>query len=155
MGQYSIVYYKKELADGSEFIFVNTIKATKETAFDHKKLAHALSKEFQRRINPYNLPFNQFNYKFDTVSDGYIESDFILNNDWSIKSGEFVSEPSKVSSTTSFGYKTLHKTISQIYPTALVAPYLVVGATDSRHFNAISDNIYRFSAIKLNKKNIK
>ena len=57
-----------------------------------------------------------------------------------IKLGEFISEPSKVSSTSSFGYKTLHKTISEIYPTALVAPYLVVGATDSRHFNDISDN---------------
>jgi carboxypeptidase PM20D1 len=72
-----------------------------------------------------------------------------------IKTGTFVSEPSKVSSTSSFGYKILHKTISEIYPTALVAPYLVVGATDSRHFNAISNNIYRFSAIKINKENIK
>lgn len=72
-----------------------------------------------------------------------------------IETGAFVSEPSKVSSTSSFGYKILHKTISEIYPTALVAPYLVVGATDSRHFNAISNNIYRFSAIKINKENIK
>ena len=72
-----------------------------------------------------------------------------------IKKGSFLSEPSKVSSTSSFGYKTLNKTILEIYPTALVAPYLLVGATDSRHFNAISDNIYRFSAIKLNKENIK
>jgi len=72
-----------------------------------------------------------------------------------IKTGSFDSEPSKVSSTSSFGYKTIHKTISEIYPSALVAPYLVVGATDSRHFNEISDNIYRFSAIKINKENIK
>ena len=72
-----------------------------------------------------------------------------------IKTGEFVSEPSKVSSTSSFGYKTLHKTISEIYPTALVTPYLVVAGTDSRHFNDISDNIYRFSPIKINKGNIK
>ncbi len=72
-----------------------------------------------------------------------------------ITKGEFISEPSKVSSTESFGYKTLHKTISEIYPEALVAPYLVVGGTDSKHFSTITDNIYRFSAIKLNKGNIK
>lgn len=72
-----------------------------------------------------------------------------------IKEGVFISEPSKVSSTSSFGYQTLQKTISEIYPEVLVAPYLVVGGTDSRHLNDISDNIYRFSAIKLNKGNIK
>lgn len=72
-----------------------------------------------------------------------------------IKLGDFMSEPSSVSSTESFGYKTIHRTISEIYPTALVAPYLVVGGTDSRHFSAVSNNIYRFSPIKLNKGNIK
>ena len=72
-----------------------------------------------------------------------------------IKTAVFVSEPSKLSSTSSFGYKTLNKTISEIYPTAIVAPYLVVSATDSRHFNTISDNIHRFSPIKINKENIK
>ncbi|WP_215225240.1 M20 family peptidase [Echinicola shivajiensis] len=72
-----------------------------------------------------------------------------------IKSSEFISEPSKISSTDSFGYKEIQKTISQIFPSTLVSPYLVVGGTDSRHFNEISENIYRFSAIKLNKGNIK
>lgn len=80
----------------------------------------------------------------------------IINDDRiKIKTGAFVSEPSKVSSTTSFGYKTLHETISEMYPTALVSPYLVVGATDSKHFTAISAHIYRFSPIKINKENIK
>ena len=72
-----------------------------------------------------------------------------------ISIGSFASEASKISSTSSFGYETLNKTISQIYPEALVAPYLVIGATDSRHYSELSDNIYRFSAIKLNKNNIK
>ena len=72
-----------------------------------------------------------------------------------VKTGAFISEASKVSSTTSFGYKTLHKTISEIYPTALIAPNLVIGATDSRHFKDISDNIYRFSPFKINQDNIK
>jgi carboxypeptidase PM20D1 len=72
-----------------------------------------------------------------------------------LKANNFSSEPSKVSSTKSFGYETVSKTISQIYPKTLISPYLVVGATDSRHFEDISDNIYRFLPIKLNKGNIK
>ncbi len=81
--------------------------------------------------------------------------DLIHDDRIMIKKGDFISEPSNVSSTSSFGYKTLQRTISEIYPDVLVAPYLVVGGTDSRHLNEISDNIYRFSAIKLNKGNIK
>ncbi|MDH5476282.1 MAG: M20 family peptidase [Cyclobacteriaceae bacterium] len=72
-----------------------------------------------------------------------------------INSSEFDSEPSQVSSITSFGYATISKTISEINPELLIAPYLVVGATDSRYFNEVSKNIYRFSFITINDKNIK
>lgn len=80
----------------------------------------------------------------------------IINDDRiTFKQGAFASEPSHVSSTSSFGYRTLNKTILEIYPNTLVTPYLVLGATDSRHFSSVSDNIYRFSAMKINKENIK
>ena len=59
-------------------------------------------------------------------------------------------EASKLSKTDSFGFKTLNKTILQLFPEVLVSPNLVVGATDSRHYKDISDNIYRFSPIHLN-----
>ena len=92
----------------------------------------------------------------ETIATVVDRVNMIINDERiTIKSGKFISEPSQVSSTSSFGYKTLHRTISEIYPTILVTPYLVVGGTDSRHFNEISDNIYRFSAIKINRSNIK
>ena len=72
-----------------------------------------------------------------------------------IKTGNFYSKPSKVSSTNSLGYKTIHKTISEVYPSTLVIPYLLVGATDSRYFGDITENIYRFSSRKTNSGNIK
>ncbi len=59
-------------------------------------------------------------------------------------------EASKLSKTDSFGFITLNKTILQLFPEVLVSPNLVVGATDSRHYKDISDNIYRFSPIHLN-----
>jgi len=69
--------------------------------------------------------------------------------------GPFNSEASKVSSTDSFGYDNIQKTIAEIYPNVLVSPYLMVGASDARHFAEISDNIYRFSTIHINPGNIK
>ena len=63
--------------------------------------------------------------------------------------------PSMVSNIDSFGFNTIHKTINEIYGDILVSPTLVVAATDSKHFKNVSDNIYRFSPIKINSENIK
>lgn len=72
-----------------------------------------------------------------------------------IRKGRMQSEPSKVSSTQSSGYKNIHKAIAQSFPETLVAPYLVVGGTDAKHFESISTDIYRFSPMVINKGNIK
>jgi carboxypeptidase PM20D1 len=72
-----------------------------------------------------------------------------------LKMGNFNSEASKVSSTDSFGFKTLQRTIAETSPDVLFTPYLVIGATDSRFFENISDNIYRFFPIKITPENIK
>lgn len=73
----------------------------------------------------------------------------------SVKESGFNTEPSKVSSTEEFGFQTIHRTIAEIYPETIVSPYLVVGATDARHFNEISNNIYRFLPVRITKSNIK
>ncbi|MFK7908588.1 MAG: M20/M25/M40 family metallo-hydrolase [Chitinophagales bacterium] len=67
----------------------------------------------------------------------------------------FLTNPAKPSSTTSFGYKTLEKTIQQIFPNALVSPYLNVPVTDSRHFAELAEDTYRFSAVKMTPHSIK
>jgi len=69
--------------------------------------------------------------------------------------GEFRSEASPVSSSDSMGFQVLQKTMSQVYPGMKISPYLMVGATDSRHFRSMSDNIYRFSPIRITPGNIK
>ncbi|HVO29931.1 MAG TPA: M20 family peptidase [bacterium] len=55
-----------------------------------------------------------------------------------------ISEPAPLSSTTSRGYKLLAKTVADFYPDALVVPGVVNGATDSRHFNGMATDVYRF-----------
>ena len=68
----------------------------------------------------------------------------ILNNPQiSIKPLGIVNEPSKVSSVDGIGYKIIEKTIKQVVPNTVVAPYLLPGATDSRHFEDVTESTYR------------
>ncbi|MEO6443824.1 MAG: M20/M25/M40 family metallo-hydrolase [Gemmatimonadaceae bacterium] len=54
-------------------------------------------------------------------------------------------EPSPVSSTTTPEYRTLEKTIGQLYPGVVPTPYLLTAATDTRHYEGLTTNIYRFA----------
>ena len=53
-------------------------------------------------------------------------------------------EPSRVSSTNSQGWKYVVAAARADAPDAVVAPFLVVGATDSRSMAPISEDVYRF-----------
>ncbi len=57
-------------------------------------------------------------------------------------------EPSPVSPKAGSGYQLIEQTVRELQPDTLVAPGLMLGGTDSRHFTAISDQIYRFSPIR-------
>jgi carboxypeptidase PM20D1 len=56
-----------------------------------------------------------------------------------------VAEPSPVSSAKGFGYQKIDAIIKQSYPDVLSSPFLMIGASDSRHFSKISPNIIKFS----------
>ena len=58
-------------------------------------------------------------------------------------------EPSAVSDADNASFKLLHQTIRQIVPQAIVAPSLLVAATDSRHYASLTTNVYRFLPITL------
>ncbi len=62
----------------------------------------------------------------------------------SIYKGSFDTNPSPISSINSFGFNIIRNTIREIFKGTIVTPGLVVGATDSRHFAGICENIYRF-----------
>ena len=61
----------------------------------------------------------------------------------------FVSDPSVISSPESPSFKILHKTIRQIFPEVIVAPWMTIAGTDSRHYAKLSRNIYRFTPMRL------
>ena len=54
-------------------------------------------------------------------------------------------EASKVSPTDTKAFKTIEKLAHQISNDNIVAPFLVMGGTDSYHYEEITDNLYRFA----------
>jgi carboxypeptidase PM20D1 len=54
------------------------------------------------------------------------------------------SEPSPVSSTRSEAFRSLQRAVEAVFPEALVAPSLLVAATDSRHFTPLAESVFRF-----------
>jgi len=67
----------------------------------------------------------------------------------------FSSEPSKISSSSSFGFNALQKTTKEIFPQSVVAPSLVITGTDSRFYEPVSENIYRFMPVQLTNDDLK
>jgi carboxypeptidase PM20D1 len=65
------------------------------------------------------------------------------------------SEPSPVSSTDSDAFRKLHRAVKATFPDAIVAPSLVLGATDTRHFILISDSLFRFLPARLERDDLK
>ena len=58
------------------------------------------------------------------------------------------SEPSPVSPMDGPGYKAIQQTTRQVFTEGVVAPGLMLGATDGRHFSIAADAIYRFSPVR-------
>lgn len=59
------------------------------------------------------------------------------------------SEPSPVSPTSGPPWEAVAGSISAVHPDAIVTPYIMLGASDGRHFTAISDAVYRFTPFEL------
>ena len=67
----------------------------------------------------------------------------------------FSSNPSKVSDLDSFGFRSIQKTVQEIFPEAVISPGLVIVATDSRHYQTIANDIYRFLPVEISRQDIK
>lgn len=59
------------------------------------------------------------------------------------------------SSTSSKAYKKLKETVEDTFTGTIVTPYIMLGASDSRHYCAICDNVLRFSPIQMSKDELR
>ena len=57
--------------------------------------------------------------------------------------------PSRVSTTECDGWKKITSAVASTWKGCVVAPYLMIQCSDSRHYGRISDRVFRFSAMDL------
>jgi carboxypeptidase PM20D1 len=58
-------------------------------------------------------------------------------------------EPSPISETGCESWDKVAQAVSHTWPGCIVTPYLMVQCSDSRHYGAISNHVYRFSAMDM------
>jgi len=86
------------------------------------------------RIIPGETPETVMQHVRQVVDDARVEITF----------AEPPTPPSPVSRTTSPAYLVLARDITVLEPSAIVAPSLVIGATDSRQYARYARDVYRF-----------
>lgn len=64
-------------------------------------------------------------------------------------------EASAVSRIDSEQFESLHKTIRQIFPDVVVAPFVLVGSTDTPHYSSLCQDVYRFIPARLSERDTK
>ena len=82
-------------------------------------------------------------------------TDAVKNPAIKIEKGAGFSEASKVAATDAAGFRLINKTLRQLHPDVIVAPGLMIGATDSRHFDGVADNVYKFSPVRAKLEDLK
>ena len=60
-------------------------------------------------------------------------------------------EASTISSIQSVGFNILKQTLEEKFPNTILAPFLVIGGTDAKHYVDISDSVYRFGPLRVGK----
>ena len=96
------------------------------------------------RILPGDTQQDVLDHTHRTIADPRIE----------VRQTGVASEASPVSVTASPSYRLMASTIREIFPGTVVAPGLMVGATDSRHMQPIADQVYRFSPVRAREEDL-
>ncbi len=85
----------------------------------------------------------------DTVESAKARLEKIINDDAVTVTVGSHMNPSRISQTDCDAWRKVEKAVAETWTGCLVAPYLMVQCSDSRHYGRISDKVYRFSAMDL------
>jgi carboxypeptidase PM20D1 len=87
----------------------------------------------------------------DTVADVLDHVRGLVADDIGIETyGEMLAEPSTFSATEGDAWDAVASTIAETFPEAVVAPWILTGATDSRYYAGFADEIYGFAPFTTN-----
>ena len=64
-------------------------------------------------------------------------------------------EPSRLSTSHSDAFRLVERAVREVFPDAVVAPSLMLAASDARHFDGISDASWRFMPIRFDSEDLK
>ncbi|GAB2478566.1 M20 family peptidase [Algoriphagus taiwanensis] len=90
----------------------------------------------------------------ETIESVQAHIESVVSDTVKVEPVGFLTNPSGVSSTDSEAYEVVQKTIRGLHPEVLVVPGLLGGATDSRYFQEISEQVYRFYPIRINNESM-
>ena len=93
------------------------------------------------RLNPSDSVASALEYLKKTVKDDAVEITALES-----------CEPSRVSQVDCPAWDKIAASVAETWKGCIVAPYLMVQCSDSRHWGRISDKVYRFSAMDLTKE---
>jgi len=90
------------------------------------------------RLNPADTVDSALRYIQNTVNDPDVTLTLLDSQN-----------PSRISRTDCAGWNKVASSVASTWKGCLVSPYLMMQCSDSRHYGAISDRVYRFSAMDL------
>lgn len=64
-------------------------------------------------------------------------------------------EASRVSRTDGWQFHSIQQIIKNIYPNTIIAPYIMIAASDARHYDTISNHTFRFLPVPMTAENLK
>lgn len=85
----------------------------------------------------------------DSADDAVAHARRVIADDRvSVQATADVNPASRLSSSSSRAYKAIEQAARDVFAGALVAPGLMLGGTDGRHFDDVADDVYRFSPVR-------
>jgi len=93
------------------------------------------------RLNPEDTIDSALEYIRKTIDDSTVDVSVVYGIN-----------PSRLSRTDCEAWEKVASSVASTWKGCIVAPYLMMQCSDSRHYGAISDKVYRFSAMDLTKE---
>lgn len=132
-------------ASGSSLIHTTQVPTIFQAGIKDNVIPNRAKATVNYRLLPGDKPKDILNRAKKLVKDTLVR--IKIFEDFSIAASpvsDYKSEP----------FRELAKNIKGVFPEIVISPYLVIAATDSRHFYNISDHVFRFAPIILTKEDL-